>query len=364
MATERHRARGARLSATLLLGLLAAVTATGCDGPTDEGNPVELRVMTRNLYLGADIFKVTEAQTTAEIVARVTEAWQTVQATDFAERAKRLAAEIQAADPHVVGLQEVSLYRIQSPGDLPGFVPAQDTAQDFLAMLMSELDALGLSYDAVVQSTNADVEMPMLDAQGGQDDIRMTDRDVILVRADLTWANPSTAQYADRYVVVVGGALPVPFFRSWTSADVTLDGHTFRFVNTHLETQVDPDAQLAQGLELIGMLEDETLPTVLVGDFNSRADGTGTATYGRFTQAGWEDAWSLGGSGDGFTCCNAEDLMNTTVNFDERIDLVFLSPGDFEVKGMDVVGNQLADRTPDGLWPSDHAGVVATLRLN
>lgn len=364
MVLECRRARRARSCAALLLGLFMALNVTACDGPTDEGKAVELRVMTRNLYLGADIFKVTEAQNTAEIVARVTEAWQTVQATDFPERAKRLAAEIQAADPHVVGLQEVSLYRLQSPGDLPGFVPAQDTAQDFLALLMGELDALGLSYDVVVQSTNADVEMPMLDAQGGQDDIRMTDRDVVLVRSDLSWANPATAQYTDRYVVVVGGALPVPFFRSWTAADVTVEGRTFHFVNTHLETQVDPAAQEAQGLQLISLLEDETLPTVLVGDFNSRADGTGTATYGRFTQAGWEDAWSLGGSGDGFTCCNADDLMNTTVDLDERIDLVFLSPGDFDVMGVDVVGNALADRTPDGLWPSDHAGVVATLRLN
>jgi hypothetical protein len=28
----------------------------------------------------------------------------------------------------------------------------------------------------------------------------------------------------------------------------------------------------------------------------------------------------------------------------------------------DVVGDELGDRTPSGLWPSDHAGVVATLR--
>jgi len=28
----------------------------------------------------------------------------------------------------------------------------------------------------------------------------------------------------------------------------------------------------------------------------------------------------------------------------------------------DVVGDELSDHTPSGLWPCDHAGVVATLR--
>ena len=29
----------------------------------------------------------------------------------------------------------------------------------------------------------------------------------------------------------------------------------------------------------------------------------------------------------------------------------------------EVIGEELGDRTAAGLWPSDHAGVVATLRL-
>jgi hypothetical protein len=31
---------------------------------------------------------------------------------------------------------------------------------------------------------------------------------------------------------------------------------------------------------------------------------------------------------------------------------------------MDVVGDTTADKTPSGLWPSDHAGIVATLVLS
>jgi len=30
---------------------------------------------------------------------------------------------------------------------------------------------------------------------------------------------------------------------------------------------------------------------------------------------------------------------------------------------IDVVGDEVTDRTPSGLWPADHAGVVAILEL-
>jgi hypothetical protein len=33
------------------------------------------------------------------------------------------------------------------------------------------------------------------------------------------------------------------------------------------------------------------------------------------------------------------------------------------VVSAEVVGDDPADRTTGGLWPSDHAGVVATLRI-
>jgi hypothetical protein len=40
-----------------------------------------------------------------------------------------------------------------------------------------------------------------------------------------------------------------------------------------------------------------------------------------------------------------------------------LTRGGFDTVDADVVGEESTDRTPSGLWPSDHAGVVATLAL-
>jgi hypothetical protein len=44
-----------------------------------------------------------------------------------------------------------------------------------------------------------------------------------------------------------------------------------------------------------------------------------------------------------------------------RVDLVLLRGG-IEVRDIHVVGGSPSDRV-DGLWPSDHGGLVATLRI-
>jgi endonuclease/exonuclease/phosphatase family metal-dependent hydrolase len=105
------------------------------------------------------------------------------------------------------------------------------------------------------------------------------------------------------------------------------------------------------------------LPVVFIGDFNSNANGTGTQTYTKLKDAGYIDAWTIKGKGTGFTCCQAEDLLNHDSSLTDGIDLVMFR-GDFEVKNIDLVGNSQTDRTISGLRPSDHAGVVATLKFN
>jgi hypothetical protein len=42
---------------------------------------------------------------------------------------------------------------------------------------------------------------------------------------------------------------------------------------------------------------------------------------------------------------------------------VLYQPRGVEAVGAEGIGEDLEDRTPTGLWPSDHAGVVATLHL-
>lgn len=102
---------------------------------------------------------------------------------------------------------------------------------------------------------------------------------------------------------------------------------------------------------------------ILVGDYNSRADGTGTPTYSNLTGAGFTDAWSVAPLGKlGNTFGHEPLLRNTTVNLTQRIDLL-LFRGSVSAVDADVVGDELGDRTPSGLWPSDHAGLMARIGL-
>jgi len=40
---------------------------------------------------------------------------------------------------------------------------------------------------------------------------------------------------------------------------------------------------------------------------------------------------------------------------------LILLRGAFAVENINLIGNKPSDRTPSRLWPSDHAGIVATL---
>lgn len=293
------------------------------------------------------------------------QAFAQVQATNFAERAGRLADEIAAARPDLVGLQEVALYRRQSPGDAitGGTTPATTVALDFQQVLLAALSARGQSYVVVATRNGLDLEAPMLTDSGPAgptyDDLRFTDRDVILVQSTVTTAHAIAADYVARAFVTTGGVtIYIP--RGWTSVATSVGGRVIRVVNTHLEIEAAAPFQEAQARELIDLLATETHPVLLLGDFNSAANVMTTQSYGLLTAAGFHDAWAERFRTDsGLTCCQASDLLNATSTLDQRVDFVFWRGTGVSVTRVDVVGADSANRTASGLWPSDHAGVVA-----
>ena len=142
-----------------------------------------LKVMSRNIYIGADVDVVLEAEDLNDIPILVAAAYATVQKTDFNKRAELLAAEIALAEPHVIGLQEVSLFYRQSPSDFLIGNPeiATDLEWDYLTILMGALEAKGLDYEIAEVIQNANIELPMfvgVDGDGNVllDDVRIVDR--------------------------------------------------------------------------------------------------------------------------------------------------------------------------------------------
>jgi endonuclease/exonuclease/phosphatase family metal-dependent hydrolase len=159
----------------------------------------------------------------------------------------------------------------------------------------------------------------------------------------------------------------VTIVRGWSSVDVRSRGLNFRFINTHLEQEgLFNQIQIAQGNEILSGPANTSLPVILVGDYNSKADGTGTPTYSNLIGAGFTDAWSVTHPEElGNTFGHEPLLLNTTVELTQRIDLVLFRGSlsdSLSAVNSDVVGDELEDRTPSGLWPSDHAGVVTTLK--
>ena len=334
--------------------------------PTVHPRGPVVRVMTRNLYLGADINRVLLAEDPTQIPLLVAQTWGVVQQTNFAERAAALADEIKAARPHLIGLQEVSLFRMQDPGDLliGGQTLPTEVALDFLAILLDALEARGLFYTAAAVSEGIDIELPLAKSATEFADIRLTDREVILVRNGVAIDDVIEAKFQAAVPITVGGT-PTSIPRAYASVKATVAGRDIRFITTHLETGAAEPIQAFQAAELVGLVAADVLPAILVGDFNSDAYGTTTATYAEtLIPGGLVDVWGIANPSElGLTGSQQEDLLNAST-LNRRIDLIFVrGSDDLSPLNAEVVGDDEADRTPSGLWPSDHAGVTASIRL-
>ena len=139
--------------------------------------------------------------------------------------------------------------------------------------------------------------------------------------------------------------------RGWTSVDLSIQGKSVRFINTHLYGDCsDPAIQRAQAQEILDgpvqEAKDKNLPVVLLGDLNSKADGSGTPTYADLLEVGFADAWAEVGRGSGFTCCQDDDLLNKVSHLSDRRDFVLFSNGSFQTTEVKVVGASAPIRTP------------------
>jgi endonuclease/exonuclease/phosphatase family metal-dependent hydrolase len=247
--------------------------------------------------------------------------------------------------------------------------------------LRDALSRLHEDYDTVAVIPNSDVQLTALQLPNPPFVVRITDRTVILARAsssDLKLSNVQVEQFVAQ--PAVSSQLTGRF--GWGSVDVEVGGRKFRFVTTHLTPVALDQPQLvaiqkAQALELIqsagkpDLPGGSVLPVVYVGDFNTVA---GLDTYKiLIDNSGRIDAWLAKNPPmvscpevippevrPGCTCCQNPRLSNPTSELSHRIDLVIVPPR-AEIDDIKLVGTDPGDHPPV-LWPSDHAGVIATLK--
>ena len=351
-----------RLPFVLLVAVLALpAAAEAANGRTHP----KITVMTRNVYLGGDISLPVGSRTREEFAQKNQIVYDTVKKTRFPARAKLLALEVKRTNPDLIGLQEVAKW-MTGPRDDPA--PARDVSYDFLKSLRRALAARGLRYRVGSVQQEAVVEGPTV----SDGDVRLVMRDVILVkrRKGLRVLRRGGANFKAR-VSVETAAGPVTVKRGYTFVDASVSGRKLRFIDTHLESFLE-GPRVAQSKELIGRRGPTRtrLPKILVGDLNSDPngdpDGRGNpAAYRNIIGAGFKDAWTrINRRQKGYACCLTRPDLSDPPPFpaDHRIDHV-LFKGRFRGLRASRVGLDPKNRTKSGLWPSDHGGVVATLRL-
>jgi endonuclease/exonuclease/phosphatase family metal-dependent hydrolase len=143
--------------------------------------------------------------------------------------------------------------------------------------------------------------------------------------------------------------------------------------STHLAWQLD-DAALRerQVVALMAFVRSRTdaaagFGPVVAGDFNAEPDSSairyltgllpleGASTY-------LQDAWRLAGDGGpGLTWSNTNPHAALDAEPDRRIDYVFSGHHGRSGAGRPLACRVVADEPVDGIWPSDHFGVLAEL---
>jgi hypothetical protein len=355
-----------KVLATTAAALLAVASsaAGGQQSIPFEGERLA-RVMTRNVDHGVirQIRDVATATNLPDLLGKVSAVYDGYFQSNFPARATALAAEIDAIRPELIGVQEAILVRTQFPAD-GARTPAQTISLDYVEILLDALARRGLAYEIAVQKDGFDVEFPS--AAGF--DVRHTDREVILARSDLATSdlklwNAQSGNFAANCQIPTALLGPITIRRSWVSVDAMIRGVPFRLVSTHLDGDCLPFTgfQRAQAAELLAGPAATDLPLLLIGDLNSPAANTG-GTYNDLLRAGFSDAWSITGSpGTGLTCCQ-EDLWSPMSTLDRRIDFVLLRGGLHALAAV-VTGDQPTQEVAI-VWPSDHAGVAAVIRLS
>lgn len=355
---------------TLLFAVLVTLGATRAQA--DNGDR-HLKVMTRNMDTGTDLGYIFSATDQFSFLVAVTNTFQESHASNIAERAAGVAAEIHDQHPYFVALQELTRWRIGPPGNTPFTTggPATLVVDDALPSLLGALNSLGEHYDVIAVRQNGDDEAPAIfDASLRLFNVRLTDFDAMLARSDLPVSELKIENVEMNYfsaflsLPTPVGSVALP--RGWIAVDAKLRGKPYRIIDTHLEG-LDPEVQGAQTQELVNGPALSPNAIVIAGDLNSDADNpdpTFGPAYQILLSAGFVDSWATVHPGDpGYTIPLFLEDPYAPSTPSRRIDLILTHDGTDTISAFDSVRIGLTDLTPSGLFPSDHTGVVSSFVL-
>ena len=311
-----------------------------------------LTVATYNLYLGADVSQLFGVSSAEELATQVAVVRDHLARTDFGQRAAAVARILAREEVDVVGLQEASRWATAPVSPAGAVGPEEEVLADFLPTLLEALAAAGTPYDVHAVNANFAGGLPV---DGSWMSVAGANATLVRRGGRFSVTHDRTGSFETGFVVRTGlDGVEFPILRSWGVVEGEVDGRRVVVANTHTEAY-DVAVRDRQRDELVALLGDPGCPVVVLGDFNATPAQVGMP-------APYVDAWTAAGQDPegGHTCGQAADLANEASQLRERIDYVFVRGA--EVLDCHRVGADPEDRTvPAGIWPSDHAGVVARL---
>ncbi|WP_459193574.1 endonuclease/exonuclease/phosphatase family protein [Halosimplex sp. J119] len=325
-------------------------------------------VATWNVSLGVDLFELLEARSAEDVRETAGELFDGARRHPYEARAGAIADELVAADPDVVALQEAA--RIQTgPADSTATAADGDgeLIADLLDSIRSALADRGRPYEVAASTVTTDVELPV-EGESGLGTVRLTDRDVLLVRPGTEVRNAGGDTYDEQLQFPVPETdRTVTLRRGYCRAEVGPEAAALTAVSTHLES-VSAASRDRQAEELLDALPAEG-PVVVGGDFNS-GPGTTTGTYDTVTETLTDAHRALRPDEDGYTCCRPSLIGAGGSQLTSRVDGL-LARGGARPTAVERLGESPDDRvetTVEGdevsAWPSDHAGVVGTFDVS
>ena len=377
----------------------------------------QFTVMSRNLYLGADVGIALEKIPNFSAAAQFM--WDQVAATDFKKRAPLLATEAISNRADVIGLQEATHWYCKK-NFWSKSVVIYDFTEEFLKATKAQgseyvlasrdgINALNIGYSIpaipyLTMVKDPESFQPIFGSDSAACGFEIGD--AIAVKKELAEKvlRVGNSEYEASYSIV---PKLMTIYRGYTWIDLDFHGKKTRIVSTHLESLWDknkvPNATL-QAQQLINDLMQTEMPLVVIGDFNSdprdprqnlnsNPGGQPEASevckaqvksptiesaidtcnaYWKMRRAGFIDAgpdalnpinysWGMNAllTGPDPIRKKAALEMGNRYGFTDRLDYIFLKNG-AAVVSAEIIGNTSAQGKT---WATDHAGVVVSVQI-
>jgi len=386
--------------------------------PAQSNEPYRITVMSRNIYLGADVGVALDL--IPDFPAAAQFMWDQMKQTSFKARAPKLAKEVLQDRPEIIGIQEATSWRCKK--DLFG---QEVEIFNFLENFLAATKIAGLSYSIAsangVKAFNPGysisaipyltkvVDPEVFNPIFGQDSAAcgFVIGDALLVRDDVKSQiiQVGNSEYDATYSIV---PLLMKIYRGYSWADFRVQDSVVRVITTHLESIWDenkiPNSAI-QAQQLVSDLKDAKMPVIILGDFNAdyrdprslndpnpgeqpvlsdtcpTSGGAKCNAYSTMIEAGFENAspdaknprnftWGASALLDGPDKKRAKiaKQLGNQYGFTDRLDYIF-TKNVYATVSSKIIGNVWPDGS--GVWncgskicfPSDHAGVVATIEL-